>query len=218
MARGLARLTKEETDEEVLTPLAAVPTSTAPSEAQDIAGDQANEAEPTVGPRQGLHLADRPVASPLGAPPAAGLALSGQRRRRAVELCCVLALLGSVVTAGLLAWSAVEAASSATHFRTVLTMSSSDPRGAGGSMVSSPFLTYNEVRVLLSTAQGGSPAHLSGLIVALNQANASRALSGKAITLSTTAATTVTGLGGLYELRITTPGRQRWSLAIQTPS
>ena len=85
----------------------------------------------------------------------------------------VFALLGSVLTAGLLAWNAVEATSSATHFRTVLTMSSSDPRGAGGSMVSSPFLTYNEVRVLLSTPHGGSPAHLSGLIVALNQANAS---------------------------------------------
>ncbi len=123
-----------------------------------------------------------------------------------------------VATAGLLAWSAVEAVSSPTHFRTVLTMSSSDRRGAGGSMVSSPFLTYNDVRVLLSTPHSGSPAHLSGLIVALNQANASRPPTSKTITLSTTAAATVTGLGGLYELRITTPGRRRWSLAIQTPS
>ncbi len=207
MGRGLARLIRGETTVEVRAPSAGVPSNVASAEAQDAA-EQTDGGEP----------ADRPAA-PLAAPPVAQPTPPGQPRRRAVELCCVLALLSSVATVGLAAWSASDPAPNATRFHIVLTMSSSDRHAVGGSIVGAPFLTYNEVRLLLVVARSASLTHLSAAVVSIDQANASPPPASKAVTLSTTASeATVTGLGGLYEVQISAPGRQRWWLAIQTPS
>lgn len=166
--------------------------------------------------REAIPAAAAPPALPLPAPPR--VQAPAGRRTLAARLAVTLLFTAALAVAALLVWQARAGAPAARpSWRSVVSLSSGEPRGLDSSLTSAPFFTWNRVRLVLSLPPGESLAGLKVQIVPVGQAGTSSSALRQPLILGTRhSQADLSGLNGLYLLKIARPGSRVWSLDIQT--